>query len=110
MYSVKDKRLLLLTSEKIVDCKYMKFLLLLLLIVACLGDIQVLINQKGGYTININGQCWLQSSQTAVYTDNKWYSSTDNSLLLTNITYAEGIDANLGHWNETQLKNTELEL
>ncbi|CAF3945609.1 unnamed protein product [Rotaria sordida] len=81
----------------------MHHLVFLFLIIGCLCDIEVLIDQKGGYNININAHLWLRSSHTALYVDNKWYSSVDNSLPLINITYEQGYDLNLGSWNETRL-------
>jgi hypothetical protein len=69
----------------------------------CWCDIEVLIDEKGGYNISINGHVWLRSAHTAIYADNIWYSSDDSSLPLTNISSAQGIDPNLGSWNETQL-------
>jgi 3D (Asp-Asp-Asp) domain-containing protein len=68
-----------------------------------LSDIKVLVDQKGGYNITVNDHVWLRSSHTALYVDNKWYSSDDNSLPLTSTAYAQGHDPNLGTWNETQL-------
>jgi hypothetical protein len=73
------------------------------LIIGCWAAIKISINEKGGYVIDINGRKWLQSSRTALYVDNKWYSSDDNSLPLMNITTGQGIDRNLGDWNETCL-------
>ncbi len=81
----------------------MHLLLLLFLIVACCGDVRVSVDEKGGYNISINGQVWLRSSHTAIYVDDRWYSSDVNTLPLKEITYAEGNDPNLGSWNETQL-------
>jgi len=81
----------------------MYILLLSFLIVGCWSDIKVAVDQNGEYNISVNNHIWLRSSHTAIYVDNKWYSSDDNSLPLTNITYATGNDPNLGSWNETQL-------
>ncbi|CAF2075690.1 unnamed protein product [Rotaria magnacalcarata] len=81
----------------------MYLLIFLLLIVRCWSGIQISINPKGEYTIIINDHVWLRSSRTAIYADNQWYSSHDNSLPLANITYVQGTDPNLGNWNETQL-------
>jgi hypothetical protein len=81
----------------------MHLLVFLFLIVECLGDIKVSSDEKGGYTIRINGKEWLRSSHTALYTDNKSYSSDNNSLPLVHITTAQGNDQNLGSWNETRL-------
>lgn len=81
----------------------MRFLVLLFIVVGCSGDIKVSVDEKGGYAIIINGKEWLRSSHTALYTDNKWYSSDDQSLPLTSITAAQGNDPFLGSWNETKL-------
>ena len=81
----------------------MRLLVLLLLTVCCWADIKVSVDEKGGYNISVNGAIWLRSSRTALYVNNKWYSSDDNSLPLTSITYGQGTDPNLGSWNETQL-------
>jgi hypothetical protein len=72
-------------------------------IIGCLSDIKVSIDQRGGYTIRINDKEWLRSSQTSLYVDNKWYSSDDQSLPLINITAGKGTDRYLGSWIETQL-------
>jgi hypothetical protein len=81
----------------------MHLLVLFFLIVGCWCDIKVSVNEKGGYNISIDGNIWLRSSRTALYVDNQWYSSDDNTLPLTNISNAQGNDPNLGSWNETQL-------
>ncbi len=81
----------------------MHLLVFFFLLVGCRGDIKVSIDEKGGYKISINGKEWLRSSHTALYADNQWYSSENNSLPLTNIVTAQGNDPNLGSWNETQL-------
>src|SRR5271163_3370911 len=81
----------------------MHLLVFFFLIVGCLGDIKVSVNEKGGYNISIDGNIWLRSSRTAIYVDNKWYSSDENTLPLTSISNAQGNDPNLGSWNETQL-------
>jgi hypothetical protein len=81
----------------------MYHLVFLLVIVGCSCDIKVSIDRKGGYNISINNNLWLRSSRTALYVDNKWYSSDDNSLPLINMSTAQGTDPNLGSWNETQL-------
>ncbi len=81
----------------------MHLLVLLLLVVGCYSDIKVSVDQKGGYNISVNDQLWLRSSYTAIYVDNKWHSSNNDSLPLTDVAYAEGNDPNLGSWNETQL-------
>ncbi len=64
------------------------------LIVGCWSDVQVSVDEKDGYNISINDQVWLRSSHTAIYIDDKWYSSDVNTLSLKEITYS---------WNETQL-------
>ena len=64
---------------------------------------KISIDEKGGYIIHINGTKWLQSSRTALYVDDKWYSSDDQSLSLINRTTGRGTDQNLGTWNETRL-------
>jgi len=71
--------------------------------IGCWGNINVSVDEKGGYIIRINGKEWLRSSRTALYADNTWFSSDDNSLPLTNITATQGNDRNLGNWNETRL-------
>jgi len=81
----------------------MHFLVLLPLIVGCWADIQVSVDQKGGYSLFVGERQWLRSSRTAIYVDNTWYSSDNNSLPLMNIAYEQGNDPNLGSWNETQL-------
>ncbi len=81
----------------------MHLLVLLFLIVGCSGDVRVSVDQKGGYNISIGDRLWLRSSRTAIYVDNTWYSSDNNSLPLTNVAYEQGNDPNLGGWNETQL-------
>jgi len=81
----------------------MHLLVFLLLIVACWCDIQVSVDQKGGYKISIGDRLWLRSSYTSLYVDNKWYSTDDNSLPLTSISSTQGFDPILGNWSETQL-------
>jgi hypothetical protein len=81
----------------------MRLLVFFILIVGCRSDVKVSVDQQGGYTIIVNNYPWLRSSRTALYVDNKWYSSNDSSLPLTSIAYAEGMDPSLGSWNETQL-------
>jgi hypothetical protein len=81
----------------------MHLLVLLFLIVGCSGDVRVSVDHKGGYNISIDDRLWLRSSRTAIYVDNTWYSSDNNSLPLMNIAYEQGNDPNLGGWNETQL-------
>jgi len=81
----------------------MHLLIFLSIIIGCLSDIKVSVNQTGGYTILVNGTEWLRSSRIGLYIDNKWYSSDDKSLPLMNITTDQGTDRYLGSWNETQL-------
>ena len=81
----------------------MHLLVFLLLVVTSCGYTKVSVNDKGEYIISINGQKWLRSAHTAIYVDNKWYSSDDDSLPLRSIDYAQGTDPTLGNWNETQL-------
>jgi hypothetical protein len=81
----------------------MHLLVLFLLIVASSADIKVLVDEKGGYNISINGNLWLRSSHTSLYVDNKWYSTDNNALPLASISITQGNDPNLGVWNETQL-------
>ena len=80
-----------------------QLLLFAYLIVGCLANLQVSIDQTGRYVILVNGKTWLRSSRTALYVDDRWYSSDDQSLLLMNITTDQGTDRYLGRWNETQL-------
>lgn len=81
----------------------MYFLVFLLLIVTCYSDVRVSVDPNGGYTLFVRDQPWLRSARTALYVDNQWYSSDNQSLPLINITSAQGNDPNLGAWNETQL-------
>jgi hypothetical protein len=74
-----------------------------LLVLGCWCDIKVTVDNKGGFNISIDNILWLRSARTALYADNKWYSSDDNTLPLTGISYDQGNDPNLGGWNETQL-------
>ena len=74
-----------------------------ILVVSCWGDLKVSIDDKGGFTLSVNNNIWLRSSRTALYVDDQWYSSDNNSLPLTSISTAQGNDPNLGSWNETQL-------
>ena len=81
----------------------MHLLLFGLLIVGCGCNLQVSVDTKGEYRLSIDNRLWLRSSHTSIYVDDKWYSSDDKSLPLANITFAQGMDAILGNWNETQL-------
>lgn len=76
---------------------------LLFAILRSLADIQILIDQNGGYNITINNKLWLRSARTAIYADDQWYSTDNNSLPLLNITTGQGTDPYLGSWNETKL-------
>ncbi|CAF3651802.1 unnamed protein product [Rotaria sp. Silwood1] len=55
------------------------------------------------YNITIGRRVWLRSSCTAIYVDNTWYSSDDNTLPLTGISYTSGFDPNLGDYRDFQL-------
>jgi hypothetical protein len=68
------------------------------------GTVNVLFNEKGDYNITIGGRVWLRSSRTAIYVDNKWYSSDDNSLPFTGITRTSGYDPQLGDYRDFQLR------
>ena len=58
----------------------MRLLLFVLLIVGCWCEIRILIDRNGGYNITVNNQVWLRSSRTAIYADDRWYSTEDMSL------------------------------
>ncbi len=90
-------------SDYLLKMRLVVFLLLLLLLVGCLCDIRVLIDQNGRYNITVNNTLWLRSSRTAIYADDLWYSTDNNSLPLVSITTAQGTDPYLGNWNETKL-------
>jgi hypothetical protein len=81
----------------------MHLLVFFLLVLGCWCDIKVTVDNKGAYNISVDDNLWLRSAHTALYADNKWYSSDDNTLPLTGISYDQGNDPNLGGWNETQL-------
>ncbi|CAF1399023.1 unnamed protein product [Adineta ricciae] len=83
----------------------MHLLLLFVLIVECSswGNINVSVDQKGGYKISIGDRVWLRSARTAIYVDNKWYSSDDGSLPLINVTSGSGFDPQLGDYRDFQL-------
>ena len=81
----------------------MRLAVFLLLIVECWCDIQVRIDSTGGYNVTVGNQVWLRSSRTAVYADDRWYSTENNTLSLISINTTQGTDSNLGDWNETQL-------
>jgi hypothetical protein len=82
----------------------MRFVVFLLLLVHCECDIQVSVDRiKGEYSVSVGNHIWLRSSRTALYVDDRWYSSNDSSLPLIDTHLAQGDDPNLGSWNETQL-------
>jgi hypothetical protein len=81
----------------------MRLVVFLLLVVGYSCDICVLIDQNGRYNITVNNVLWLRSSRTAIYADDQWYSTDNNSLPLVSITTAQGTDSYLGNWNETKL-------
>jgi hypothetical protein len=81
----------------------MRFFVFFLFIVECWCEIRVLIDKNGGYNITVNNQLWLRSSRTAIYADDRWYSTENMSLSLIGITTAQGLDPILGTWNETIL-------
>jgi hypothetical protein len=81
----------------------MRLVVFLLLFIGCSCDIRVLIDQNGRYNITVNNALWLRSSRTAIYADDLWYSTDNDSLALVNITTAQGTDSYLGNWNETKL-------
>ena len=83
--------------------RFVVFFLLLIFIVGCFSDLKVSIDQTGAYNITVNGKLWLRSSRTALYADNRWYSTENGSLTLAGITEDEGTDPKLGAWNETIL-------
>lgn len=76
---------------------------LLLLIVECWCDFRVVIDSNGEYNLTVNNKVWLRSSRTAIYVDDHWYSTENNSLPLSSITTDQGNDPVLGAWNETKL-------
>ncbi|CAF1238587.1 unnamed protein product [Adineta ricciae] len=83
----------------------MRLFVLFLLIVECSswGNIRVTVDEKGGYNISIGDRVWLRSSRTAIHVDNKWYSSDDNSLPFTDLSYGSGFDPKLGDYRDFQL-------
>lgn len=75
-----------------------------LLLISCTCDINVSIDRiKGDYNVTINNHVWLRSSRTALYVNDRWYSSNDSSLPLIDSRLIQGFDQRLGSWNETQL-------
>jgi hypothetical protein len=81
----------------------MHLFVFLLLIVACGCDVRVSVDQTGAYNISVNNQLWLRSSRTAIYVDDRWHSTENNSLPLVSITEGQGTDPYLGNWNETKV-------
>jgi len=81
----------------------MRLAVFLLLIVGCWCDVRVVIDQNGAYNITVNNQVWLRSARAAIYVDDRWYSTENNSLPLVSITTAVGTDPSLGLWNETRI-------
>jgi hypothetical protein len=81
----------------------MRFVVFLFLIVGCWCDIQVSVDRQGGYNITIGNQVWLRSARTAIYVDDHWHSSDNNSLPLIDVSVGQGTDPYLGSWNETKL-------
>jgi hypothetical protein len=81
----------------------MRLLAFLLFVTAVCCNVQVLIDDKGGFNVTVGNQLWLRSARTAVYADDRWYSSDDKTLALVKISDANGVDPLLGSWNETQL-------
>jgi hypothetical protein len=62
---------------------------------------QIWIDESGGYNITVNNQIWLRSSRTAIYVDDRWYSTENKSLHLIDIATIQGLRPILGTWNET---------
>ena len=81
----------------------MRLIVFLFFVIACSADVRVIIDSTGAYNITVNNQVWLRSSRVAIYADNRWYSTEDNSLPLAGITEAQGSDPYLGAWNETRI-------
>jgi hypothetical protein len=81
----------------------MRLVVFCILLVGCWCDVRISVDQSGGYIIYVENQIWLRSSRTAIYVDDRWYSTDNNSLPLTSITVGQGSDPNLGGWNETKL-------
>jgi hypothetical protein len=82
----------------------MRSLILLLLVIAqCWSEVRINIDPRGNFDIIVANRLWLRSARTAIYADDRWYSSDENSLPLLNISTAQGTDPFLGLWNETQL-------
>ena len=82
----------------------MHLVVFFLLLSYCCCDIQVSVDRtNGSYSISVGNQIWLRSNHTALYADDRWYSSNDSSLSLIDTRLAQGDDPYLGSWNETQL-------
>ncbi|CAF1041432.1 unnamed protein product [Rotaria sordida] len=82
----------------------MHLVIFVLLLISCACDIKVFIDQiKGQYNISIDNQIWFHSSRTALYVNNRWYSSNDSTVPLIDTRFVQCNDPNLGNWNETQL-------
>jgi hypothetical protein len=79
-------------------------LLVALLIVKCSCDVHVAIDPTTGeYRVSVDDRIWLRSFRTALFADERWYSSDDGSLPLIDTKLVRGTDPYLGEWNETQL-------
>jgi hypothetical protein len=76
----------------------------MLIISISLCDIDVLIDEdEGAYKILVSDVIWLRSSYTGLYTNNRWYKTSDGSLALIDLILKEGSDELLGEWNESEL-------
>lgn len=73
----------------------------LFFVVACSADTSISIDSTGAFNITVNNKVWLRSSRTAIYVDDRWYSTENNTLPLVSIAQAQGTDPYLGLWNET---------
>ena len=87
---------------------YLKMKLVLLFVVSliakCSCDVHVSIDSvTGEYSVSVGDRVWLRSSRTALFADERWYSSDDGSLPLIDTQLVRGMDPYLGEWNETQL-------
>ena len=71
------------------------------------GNIEVTVDQKGGYNIIVGNRVWLRSSRAAIYVDNKWYSSDDGSLPLISVDLTSGFDPNLDDYRDFESKVVE---
>lgn len=81
----------------------MRLLVFSLFIAAVCCNVQVLIDEKGAFNVTVGDQLWLRSARTAIYADDRWFSSDDKTLVLVRISNASGTDPLLGSWNETQV-------